>query len=1085
MKNIVRWAIANAPAMNTLMISVLGLGILSLTMLRREVFPSFDLEIVLVQVPYPGASPEEVEKGICQKIEEAVRSLDGIKKQTSVAKEGSGSVVLELNTDVDPQKILSEVRSAVDRIPSFPLLAEDPVVQQVTRRETGIRVALIGPEEEDELSELQMREMIEQVREDLTQLPEISQANISGAKSYQIDIEIPESTLRKYGLTLGQVAEIIRLENLEMPGGTIRSESQEILVRGNNKREVGQDIAKLPLITQPNGTVLTVADLGIVQDGFADISSYQRVDGRLAMSIAVNRTEKEDIILISDAVHKYVDEKKSELPAGYTIETWGDRSEDVRDRMELLSRNGLQGLFLVVIILAIFLDTRLAFWVSLGIPISILGSCAVLLLLGQTLNMLTMFAFMMALGIVVDDAIVIGENIYAHREQGKNYLQAAIDGTIEVLPSVTMSIATTVIAFMPMFFVSGMMGKFMGVMPVAMISMLIISLLESAFVLPCHLAHGDEEEHGDLITTVLDFFIYPFKKLNVLFVKANQIATKYLGLLIENIYIPTLRYSLSNPLTVVSGAVSLLAISIALVLAGIVTTVFMPKMDSKTVIASVVFSDGTPAYAAEEATLKIEAIAQDMQLQYEQEQGSPVIQIIRRDVGFATSGGHGMQTESSGSHFGTVTARLVTSELRSVTSQEVVSRWRERVQKEVKEIAGVEKLTFASRSMGPGGADVEFKLLAKPEMMDQLEKAVEEAKFKLSEHAGVNDILDDSSPGKWELQHRVKSDALTMGVSTQDLTETVRHSYYGAEVMRLQRGRHEVKLMVRYPKADRHSLADFNQIRVRTGDGSERPITELAEVDFRRPLSEINRVDQKRSITITASVDEAKGNADEIVQQLKEHAIPEVLAEYPGLSVRWEGQEEQRLESLSSLGTGFVVALIAMFILLTLEFRSYFQPLIILAIIPFGFIGAIGGHFIYGIPLTLFSFFGLVALTGVVVNDSIVLIDFINHRLNDGLNVIDALIDTGKRRFRPVMLTSITTVAGLLPLLFESSFQAQVIIPMAISLAFGLMASTVLVLYLVPVLYLLYATFKMPERFGEEGASVETTAALSEGPRPA
>ena len=454
MKELIRSSIRNAPAMNTLMIGILLLGTVCFSMMRREVFPEFQLEIVLVSVPYPGASPEEIERGICQKIEEAVQTIAGIKKMTSVASENAGSVILELNADVkDVQRLVSEVRSEVDRIPSFPDLAEDPEVQQVTFREAAINASVIAPDSEDPPNRLELRAVAEQVRDNLLLLPTVSQVNIKGALDYQIDIELDEDTLRKHGLSLPQVAEIVRRENLELPAGKIKSEGQEVLVRGKNKRLIGREIAELPLVTDPGGVVLTIGDLGTVSDEFTDGTAITETNGRPSLFLEVQRTSSEDLLKIAEEVHGYIDNAK--LPEGYEVIAWGDRSTDVRDRLDMLVENGAMGLLLVFLVLAVFLELRLAFWVAMGIPIAMLGAGGILLAFGQTLNMLSMFAFLMALGIVVDDAIVVGENIYAHRQMGKSFLNAAIEGTYEVIPSVMASVTTTIIAFCPLLFVSG------------------------------------------------------------------------------------------------------------------------------------------------------------------------------------------------------------------------------------------------------------------------------------------------------------------------------------------------------------------------------------------------------------------------------------------------------------------------------------------------------------------------------------------------------------------------------------------------------------------------------------------------------
>lgn len=1101
MRSVVRWAIQNTPAMNTLMISVLLVGAVSLMSLRREVFPEFDLEMITVTVPYPGGSPEEVEDGICKKIEEAIRSVDGIKKQTAVARENSGSVILELEEGAPAQRILGEVRSEVDRIPSFPLLAEDPEVKQITMRRPAIQVGLIGPETQRAGAEVELRRLAESIRDDLIRLPTVSQAEIVGAKDYQIDIEISEETLRSYGLTLQEVARIVRRQNFDLPGGLMRTESQDVLIRGKSKRLVGREIAKIPLVTQADGVVLTVGELGTVRDEFTDITSFTRIDGQPGMAISVNRTATEDLLAMADAVNAYVEQKA--VPAGYELVTWQDESINVRDRMELLGKNGLMGLVLVLLTLSVFLELRLAWWVALGIPISLFGACAVLFFSGQTLNMLSMFAFLMALGIVVDDAIVIGENIYTHRQRGVGFVRAAVDGTLEVLPSVAASVTTTIFAFLPLFFVTGVMGKFVAVMPLAMIAMLVLSLVEGIFILPCHLAHGDGQRREGLIARtrrlrrsmpavfrwtggslalgaafLLAHLSYPLGKAANLFNWINAHALRVLNTLTRRFYLPLLQTSLRNPAIAISTAVTLLLLAVALVRGGIVPFVLFPKLDSNTIEASVMYPDGTPAEITARATRRLEAAMRRINARYENKKGTPVVRLTRRSVGYTSQEQLPGQTATlSGGNLGGVTVDLVKVAERPVNSQKLVRQWR----REAGELPGVESLTFGATRAGPGGTPIEFKLLAKEENTEVLEQAVARAKAKLQEYPGVFDVRDDSRPGKWELQLRVKEDAEAMGVSEAEVAETVRAAYYGEEVMRLQRGRHEVKLMVRYPRKDRRSLAAFEEIRIRGDDGAERPVTEVADVRIERSLSEINRVDQLRAVTISADVDENRANAREIVGELQTGFVPRLLEDYPQLRVRWEGQQEQTQESLRSLFVGFLVALAAMFVLLTLEFQSYFQPLLILAIIPFGIVGAIVGHTVMGLPLTMFSMFGLVALTGVVVNDSIVLVDFINHRVRDGVPLEDALLGAGQRRFRPIVLTSVTTVAGLLPLLVETSFQAQLLIPMAVSLCFGLMMTSVLILLLVPTFYLAYARITAPP---EASAEAEKQRVLEQQDEP-
>ncbi|MHC4399318.1 MAG: efflux RND transporter permease subunit [Planctomycetota bacterium] len=1169
MKSLLRWTIRNTPAMNTLMVGIMVVGAFGLMLMHREFFPAFDLEIIQVTVPYPGASPEEVEEGICQKIEEAVRAIDGIKKLSAIAREGSGTVVLELQANVpDVQKVLNEIESEVDRIPSFPELAEDPIIKQITLRRAVIRVGVLGPESDQPDAEVNLRDVTERVRDRLLLLPSISQANIIGAKDFQIDVEISEDTLRKYGLTLRDVARIIRRQNVELPGGTMRTESQEVLLRGKNKQLVGEEIAKLPLVTQPNGVVLTVGDLGVVRDEFIDVAATTRINGRPGLVISIDKTATEDLFAIIGDVEHFIESTEKDdgfrLPHGYEVITWNDMSVMVEDRLNLLTKNGIQGLVLVFLVLSVFLELRLAFWVALGIPISILGGCGVLYWGGETLNMLSMFAFLMALGILVDDAIVIGENVYTHRQRGKGYVEAAVDGTYEVLPSVLAAVTTTIVAFMPLLFVPGIMGKFIAIMPLAVIVMLVFSLTESTFILPCHLAHGPYDAEGNRRGILAKFYrywtglplwwtitlflaaalvvaahwlypqplpwkiepfgrsavaglayaallpaavislahlMYPLKRLGDLFACLNRGSGWLVNGFIRRVYSPMLRLSVNNPLIVISTAVAFLLLSAGLILGGIVPFNAFPKLDVHNVYVELAYPDGTAASVTEEKTKLLEDTIWRIHEEYKAQTGDDLVLVTHRAVGVSDiSGEMSPAVKPQGSHAGAVGVELVETSERSLTSAEILALWREKAD----EFPGVERLTFRTAVIGPGGIAIEFTLLAEPEQMEAMEKAVEQCKAELRKYPGVFDVSDDSRPGKWEFQLKVKDQAKAMGIPLAELAETVRASYYGEEVMRLQRGRHEVKLMVRYPRHERRSLANFDDIRVRTpfpvaemiqraiqqnanGGGSrgsdtalgspERPLTELADVEIRRGYSAIMRQDQLRAITVTADVDEGRANAQDIINDLKSTFLPNLLRqlEYRGIQVRWEGQQEQTDESIAGLQQGLVVALLAMFALLTLKFRSYVQPVLILLIIPFGVIGAVVGHWIMSLEVTLLSLFGVVALTGIVVNDSIVLIDFINTRVRAGVPLKEALLDAGPRRFRAVLCTSLTTIAGLSPLLLERSLQAQILIPMATSICFGLMFTTVLVLVLVPVLYLVYARM-LPE------AGAATTASTIEPP---
>ena len=1049
MRSLVKGSIANSAALNICMIAVLGVGWFSMSAMHRESFPEFDLDRILISVPYPGAAPQEVEEGIGQKIEEAVRSLDGVKKVTTVAAESACNVVIELLSNVrEPDLVLNEVRSEIDRIPSFPLEAEDPQIRLVTNRRPSIRVGLLAPANATGVqAELRLREIAERLRDELLALPAVSQVDFMAARPYQIDIEIGEDRLRSHGLTLRRAAEIIRRENRELPAGSIRSQSQEVLLRGNNRRTKGSELSELPLVTEIGGAVLTVGDLGTVRDEFVDSTAISQINGRPALALTVQRSTSEDLFVMIDAVKEFVD--SATIPPNYELMTWSDESVEVRNRVDLLVKNGSQGLIIVLVLLMLFLDARLAFWVALGIPFSLLGAATFLYITGQTLNMISMFAFVMAMGIVVDDAIVVGENIFAHRQMGKDFARAAVDGTVEVIPSVTTAVLTTVVAFCPLLFVAGTMGKFTAVMPAAIIAMLFASLIECVTILPCHLAHRDS-----LLFRVFGTVFYAFSWVMTLANWANRWATSCLNAFIERVYQPTLAVALRNRIVVISGCLACMLLAMGLIRSGLTKFSLFPRVDGNTLSATLSFPDGTPESVTDKATQRCEDAfwrAVEKLEKGGQQIALNSFRLVGEQVSGGGPGGSGMP-QGAGSHKGSVEIELVSAEERGIHSQAIVAAWR----REIGVIPGTEELRLGARSFGPGGTPIEFKLLAPSSAVDELDAAVEQCKQKLAEYPGVFDITDDSVPGKWEYRFRIKQEALAMGVRTADLAETVRAAYFGEEVMRVQRGRHEVKIMVRYPQEDRRLLGNFDEIRVRLEDGVERPITELAEIDVVRGYSEINRIDQARSITVSADLDEDVGNASEVVADLQTNFMPELKSANPHLSVRWEGQQERRQESMSSLARGFGVALLCMFVLLAFEFKSYIQPMLVMLIIPFGMIGAVVGHAVMGIPLTLFSMYGIVALTGIVVNDSIVLIDFINSRVRAGMPIDQALREAGTRRFRPVLLTTVTTIGGLTPILLETSLQAQILIPMATSIAFGEFFATGLVLYLVPVSYSLY-----------------------------
>lgn len=1032
MRSVVAWAVRNSPSMNTLMLAVIVSGALCMLELRRERFPESRPEVVRVSVAYPGASPEEAEQAICLRVEEAIRSVQGIRRITSTAREGSGSVSAELESHIDdPHRVLNEIRSAVDQIPRFPENAEKPQVRLDIRFRNVISVAVLAPPDaetdgglrplrERETEQLQLRYLSEQIREELLLLPSVTHMTSWHAKPYQIDVEISHSTLRQFGLTHKDVADAIRQANIEVPAGDLRTDQAEYLLRINNRKLTGDEIAEIPVVHREDGVVLTVGDLGTVHDGFSELDVFGRLNGRLALTHEIVRTPDQDMFEIFDQVNAWAEQKT--LPNGFELHVFNDYSRQARLRLDLLQENAIYGLALVFLMLALFLHGRLAFWVAVGIPVAMCGTCGIMLLFGATLNMYSMFAFVMALGIVVDDAIVVSENVYRHRQNGKSALQAAIDGTTEVAPSVISSVLTTVIAFLPLAWVSGDLGKRVAVIPLAVVSMLLISLVEGLIILPCHLSHLPEPRDS-------------------LLSRLPNLIDRLLRAVIDRIYMPALRWCLRRPSISLSTSVAVVLITVGLYRGGFTQFVLEKKLDWAFVYAFVDYPQGTPVEVVDKATRQL----QDSLYEIDPGAGAggkSLYKLVYRGVGQTKQ----LQNAVRGDVF-VEFEHDVAFGPEFMTSQQIVSEWRDAAG----EFPGNERLIFWGLNYTSGGSPIELWLLSSD--VQQLESVAVAVKDQLATYAGVRDISDSRGPGKWELQIQLKPDAPATGVRLDDVARTVRTAYYGDEAMRLQRGRHEVRLLVRAPPDERHGLEVLDGIRVRLDDGTEIPLMDVVDVTIKRGYSKILRTDQQRAVTILANVDEERANVSEIIADLRESFLPDLQSRHPGVQVRWEGRQQETRESIGSLAIGFAIAIFGMFGLLTLEFRSYLQPLLILAVIPFGFTGAVWAHCLMGEPITLFSLLGMVTLSGILANDSIVLIDFINRRCESGATVDEAILESGRDRFRPVLLTSMTTIAALLPLLLERNTQAQNLIPMALSVAGGLSLATVWVLLFVPVLY--------------------------------
>ncbi len=1031
MNGALRWMTQNHVAANLLMLTfvvgglIIGLGV------KQEVFPEVALDMVRVSVSYPGAGPEEVEDGILLKVEENLTGVDGIRQLKSMAVEGFGTVTAELMTGADPNVVLQDIKTEVDRIITFPEEAEKPVITKLLNRSEVVSVVVYG-----DLSERSLRELAENMREELLNLSGITQVDLSGVRPYEISVEIPEATLRRYRLTLEQVAQRIRQASLDMPGGTVKTSGGEILVRTKERRYTGREYESIVVIDNPDGTEVRLGDIAQVKDSFRETDEYARFDGQPAAMVKIFRVGDQKPTEISDTVKDYVEEKRRNLPASVKLAVWNDSSEIFASRMNLLIKNAVLGLSLVLLVLGLFLEVRLALWVMLGIPISFFGALFFLPVFDASINMISMFAFIMALGILVDDAIVVGENIFEQRQQGKKYLQAAMDGVIEVAPPVIFAILTSVAAFCPLLFISGTMGKFIKTIPVVVIILLLVSLIESLLVLPAHLAIGAPRpiNHGLLAA---------IERVRLGF--GNKLRA-----FIDGPYQRFLNLALSWRYLTVAVALSVLLLCAGLVGGGILKFRFMPKVEGDIILVDLVMLPGTPVAETERVQKFIEQQGRVAIREFD-DRGAEEATILRNMFSLVGSsfkgGGPEGATTTSGANLSTIAVFLTPSEVRDITASQVAERWRELVG----EIPGVDALTYTT-DLVQMGANIDIQLAH--EDFTALAAAADRLKGALGEYPGVGDIASSYSRGKKELKFRLSAEARTLGLTEEGLGRQLRAAFYGAEAVRLQRGRNELRVMVRYPEEDRRSLWNLETLRIRLPGGGELPLARAATMEPGRGFDSINRTDRKRVIDVTASVDDRQANAEEILAALKSGLLTELLADYPGLSFNMEGEAKEFGEVMESMKRGYMLALFGIFALLAIPFRSYSQPLLIMVAIPFGLVGAALGHLLMGYSLSIMSVFGIVALSGVVVNDSLLLIDYVNVRRRAGDDLRNALLTAGRRRFRPILLTSLTTFFGLAPMILETSMQAKFLIPMAISLGFGILFATGITLLLIPALYL-------------------------------
>ena len=1022
----IAWFTKNHVAANLLLVTLLLSGLFSLSSkIPLEVFPSFETDMISVGVSLRGATPEDVEQGVTIRIEEAVQDLEGIKQIFSRSSEGAGSVTIEVESGYDPRELLADIKSRVDAINTFPGDAEKPIVALAERKREVIAVTVSS-----DYGEKETREYAEKVRDQILRLPNVTQVELSGVRDYELAIEVSQDTLRQYNLSLAQISSAIANSSSDISAGNLKTEGGDVLISSKGQAYRKDEFASIVVKNQADGTIIRLGDIATIKDDFEETPVRTRFNGKQAAFIDVYRIGPQSAITVADDVKNYIEEQQATLPQGFKLSYWDDDSELVKSRIATLTSNALQGGILVLALLTLFLRPAIAFWVFIGIPVSFMGAFIAMPIFGVTLNIMSLFGFILVLGIVVDDAIVTGENVYTHLKTAKSGEQAAILGTQEVATPVTFGVLTTVAAFLPLAFIEGARGALFAQIPVVVIPVLLFSLIESKFVLPAHLKYiklRHQKGEPSKLEAIQQRFADGFESAIL----------KY--------YQPILNTALRHKLATVSLFVGVFFIILTMITSGWTKFIFFPRIPSETVRVNLTLPTGTPFEVTNKYVIDMSEKAQQLQDKYrDPDTGESVILNI-----LATTGGRGGVSNSGAVRFEITPAEKRESD---IGSRELASEWRDLIGV----IPGAESLTFRAE-IGRSSDPIDVQLSGTS--LTILQDVADNIKNRLATYPTVFDIADSMSDGKEELRIELTQQGLALGLNRVNVAGQVRNSFFGSQVQRIQRGRDDVRVMVRLPIDERRSIADLQNILINTPDGGSVPLSHVATLTAGQSPSTINRIDRYRTLNVTADIEKNNTNMTVLQADLAQY-LDELMQQYPGVDYKLEGEAKEQRESFGSLAWALVFVFFIIYALLAIPFKSYMQPIIVMSVIPFGMIGAVVGHWIMGMDLTIMSLLGMLALIGVVVNDSLVLVDFINKKRSEGGDLIEAVKLAGASRFRPVMLTSLTTFIGLMPLLFEKATQAQFLIPMAVSLGFGIIFATFITLLLVPVNYMLMERFQ-------------------------
>ncbi len=998
----------NSIAANLLMILLIGGGIWTMYNIQKEVFPQFQLDYVNVNVVYPGAAPAEVEQGILLPVEEAIRGIQGIKEIVSTANEGSGEVVIELIAGTDRMKAFQEIDQAVSRIRTFPDDIEEPQVSLQARQQSVMELGIYG-----EADIWTLRQLAERFRNRLLNNPDVTQVEIGNVPDYVTHIEIPRNNLRQYNLTLGQIANIIAQSSEDVPAGSVETGAGEILLRMQERKQWAREFENITIITSASGAKVTLGDIAIITDGFEETGFHGQFNQTPSVELEIFRVGDQSPLEIAETVQEIMDD--FQLPPGIKFRIDSNAAEDYRERLSLLTENGFLAIIIVLVILTLFLEYRLAFWVMMGMAISFIGGMMLLPIIGVSINMISMFGFLVVLGIVVDDAIVVGENIYEYRQKGYNAMDAAIKGTRDVSKPVTFSIITTIIAFVPLLFMPGETGKFWWPLPVVVIVILAVSLMEALFILPSHLAHLSPGKKKGLISK--------FENWQESFAKGfNRIIDRY--------YRPLLDKCLKFRYITLSGAIALLLVVGGYGYSDHMGMIMMPEVAADEIEAGVSLPVGTTTMQAAKVA---EDITKSTRAMFEEHDLYKVAE--------------GIKTNVRGQNFIDVEIVMLPPDQRDMTARELIALWRDNIG----EIEGVDQITFEAER-GPGGYRQDISIDLSHSEIAVLERASKALVERLEKFDNTRDISDNYDKGKLQFDFKLLPEGRNMGLTSSEIGRQVRNAFFGALAIRQLRGNNEIEVRVKLPLEERRDIQNLENFLVRTQSGVEVPLLDVVRVEQREAFTSINRRDGRRVVNVGMDVEPAN-TVSQVLESIQTEVLPNLRADFPGLTWSFEGSQADMRESTATLWTGFSMAMLLIYALLAIAFGSYTQPLIVMAAIPFGIVGAVIGHILLGYDLSLVSLMGVIALSGVVVNDSLIMIDYANKRRKSS-SIYEAIHEAGLRRFRPIMLTTLTTFGGLTPIILETSSQAYYLIPMAISLGFGIVFATSIILVIVPCLYL-------------------------------